>query len=77
MAQILYALEGRPQVDAAAYADVSPDAWYAAAISWAVKAGVLTGYGDGRIGPNDPITREQLAVMLYRYAEQKGLDTSV
>lgn len=76
MAQLLYNLEGRPQTTRATYADVSPDAWYAAAVSWAVQSGILTGYGDGRIGPDDRITQEQLAVMLYRYAGQKGYDTS-
>lgn len=77
MAQILYNLEGRPRTVQTAYTDVSQDAWYAAAISWAIQSGILTGYGDGRVGPDDPITREQLAAILYRYAGQKGYDTSV
>lgn len=77
MAQILYNLEGRPQAPESDYTDVSPDAWFAPAIHWATQAGVLTGYGDGRVGPDDLITREQLATMLYRYAEQKGYDTSL
>lgn len=76
MAQILYNLEGRPQTVQAKCTDVSQDAWYAAAISWAMKSGILTGYGDGRVGPDDPITREQLAVTLYRYVGQKGYDIS-
>ena len=76
MAQILYNLEGRPAYAQATYVDVPQDAWYAAAIRWAMQSGVLTGYGDGRVGPNDPITREQFVVMLYRYAEKKGYDTS-
>lgn len=76
MAQILYNMEGRPQTIQAMYTDVSQDAWYATAISWAMQSGILTGYGDGRVGPDDPITREQLAAILYRYAGQKGYDTS-
>ena len=76
MAQILYNMEGRPQTVQAMFTDVSQDAWYAAAISWAMQSSILTGYGDGRIGPDDPITREQLAAILYRYAGQKGYDTS-
>lgn len=76
MAQILYNLEGRPRTAQAMYTDVSQDAWYAAAIGWAMQSGILTGYGDGRVGPDDPITREQLAVTLYRYAGQKSYDIS-
>ena len=76
MAQILYNMEGRPQTIQAAYTDVAEDAWYAAAISWAMQSGILTGYGDGRVGPDDAITREQLAAILYRYAGQMGYDTS-
>lgn len=76
MAQILYNLEGRPQTIQVMYTDVSQDAWYAAAISWAMQSGILTGYGDGRVGPDDAITREQLAAILYRYAGQMGYDTS-
>lgn len=76
MAQILYNMEGRPQTIQAVYTDVSQDAWYAAAISWAMQSGILTGYGDGCVGPDDAITREQLAAILYRYAGQMGYDTS-
>lgn len=76
LAQILYNREGRPAVTQVSFADVSQNAWYASAIGWATQAGVLTGYGNGRIGPEDPATREQLAAMLYRYAGQKGYDTS-
>lgn len=50
------------------FSDVADDAWYAEAVAWAATEQVITGYPDGRFGPNDPITREQLAVMLYRYA---------
>lgn len=78
LAQILYNLEGRPQVDLGelTYTDVSPDAWYASAICWAAQAGVLQGYGGGRMGPQDSITREQLAAMLYRYAQSEGYDVT-
>ena len=49
-------------------------AWYADAISWAAGEGIVSGYGD-TFGPNDPITREQLAAILYRYAQLSGKDT--
>ncbi len=75
---ILYRLAGSPATQAdLAYADVSGDAWYAQAVRWAEEAGVAIGYGDGRFGPEDPITREQLAVMLWRYAAAQGRDVSV
>ena len=66
---ILWRLQGSPEVQAAeAFDDVAPDAWYARAIAWAVAEGVADGYGGGLFGPNDAITREQLAAMLWRYA---------
>lgn len=76
LAQILYNLEGRPQTGQGSFSDVSQDAWYASAIHWAANAGILAGYGGGRMGPDKAVTREQLAAMLYRYAGQKGVDTS-
>lgn len=66
---ILWRLQGSPEVEATeTFTDVSPDAWYAKAIAWAVAEGIADGYGEGLFGPNDAITREQLAAMLWRYA---------
>ena len=59
------------------YSDVDPAAYYAEAIRWASAEGVAGGYGGGMFGPDDPITREQLAVMLHRYAQHEGYDVSV
>ncbi len=68
-AQILFNKEGRPVVNyLLQYNDVAAGAWYTEAIRWATSQGVVGGYGNGRFGPNDNITREQLAVMLWRYA---------
>jgi hypothetical protein len=53
------------------FSDVSTDSWYFAAVQWANKAGIASGY-DGKFSPNASITREQMAAMLYRYAEYKG-----
>ena len=44
------------------------EAWYAGAVRWAAGQGIVGGYGNGTFGPNNPITREQLAVMLWRYS---------
>lgn len=52
----------------AAFSDVPEEAWYAASVRWAADQAVVNGYGSGTFGPNDPVTREQLAVMLWRYA---------
>ena len=66
VAQMLYSLEGKPAAGRADFADVAEGAWYADAISWAAGEGIVSGYGD-TFGPNDPITREQLALILYGY----------
>lgn len=69
LAQILFNKEGRPVVNyLLQYSDVADGAWYTEAIRWATSQGIVGGYGNGKFGPNDPITREQLAVMLWRYA---------
>lgn len=74
LAQLLYNLEGRPDTAHARYTDIESGAWYETAISWATEAGILTGYADGSVRPNALITRQQLAAMLYRYAQYKGRD---
>ena len=72
---MLYRLEGEPAVDnAAAFADVAAGAWYEKAVAWASQNGIVNGYGDDLFGPNDAITREQMAAILFRYAQYKGLE---
>ena len=69
LAQILYNKEGKPLVnDGNGFSDVDTGAWYANAVTWAAANGIVSGYGNGMFGPNNPITREQLAVMLWRYS---------
>ena len=69
LAQILYNKEGKPLVsDGNSFSDVDTGAWYTNAVTWAAANGIVSGYGNGMFGPNDPITREQLAVMLWRYS---------
>ena len=66
---ILWRLQGSPEVEAEeTFTDVAPGDWYADAIAWAAAEGVAEGYEDGSFRPNDAITREQLAAMLWRYA---------
>lgn len=74
---ILWRLEGSPVVNYPMdYEDVSGNVWYAEAVRWAASEGIAVGYGNGYFGPNDVILREQLATMLYRYAQHSGCDTS-
>ncbi|NBJ90936.1 S-layer homology domain-containing protein [Acutalibacter sp. 1XD8-36] len=69
LAQILFNREGRPGVDYLLdFSDVGGRSWYAGAVRWAASQGIVSGYGNGTFGPNAPITREQLAVMLWRYS---------
>lgn len=56
--------------------DVAEGEWYTEAVLWAAENGIVTGYENGCFGPADTITREQMAAMLYRYAEYKGYDTA-
>lgn len=74
---ILYRLEGEPTLMSGnIFTDVSSGDWYEKAVVWANGKGIVTGYGNGKFGPNDPITREQLAAIMYRYADYKAYDTS-
>lgn len=74
---ILWRMTGSPIVNCRMdFEDVDPSAWYdGEAVRWAVGESIMTGYGNGNFGPNDPITREQFAVMLYNYAVWSGKDT--
>ena len=75
IAQILYAWEGKPEeMGTGAFADVSAGAWYAPGVNWAQANGIVAGMGGGRFAPDSPLTREQLAAILYRYAQYKGWD---
>ena len=78
IATILWRMAGSPVVNYAMnYTDVAQGQWYSEAVRWATSEGVVTGYGNGLFGTNDPITREQLAVMLHRYAQHEGCDVSI
>ena len=77
IAQVLYNLEERPEAPGAAgFTDVAAGAWYADAVNWAAARGIVKGYDTGAFGPEDSVTREQLAAILYRYAQAKGYDTT-
>lgn len=74
---ILYRLDGEPAVmKDIPFADVPAGQWYSNAINWAAANGIVDGYGNGKFGPDDTITREQMAAILYRYASYKGYSVS-
>jgi hypothetical protein len=74
---VLYRLEGKPVVSGdIPLPDVENGEWYTDAILWASQNGIVYGYSNGTFGWNDPVTREQAVVLLYRYAKFKGLDVS-
>ena len=69
---ILWRMQGEPGAAASDFSDVARSAWYAGAVDWAFESGVVKGVSADRFAPNAPITREQAAVILYRYAPQLG-----
>ena len=78
LAQTLYAMEGKPQVSGGEdFSDVEEGDWYAAAVAWAAENGLVSGVGGDRFAPNDALTREQMALILYRYAQHKSYDVQV
>lgn len=74
---VLYRLEGKPAVTGTnTFSDVKSGEWYTDAILWANANKLVEGYGNGLFGTNDSITREQMAAILYRYAQMKGYSTT-
>ena len=75
---ILWRMAGSPQVNGLMdFDDVSQDAYYTEAVRWAASEGIAGGYGNGLFGSDDPITREQMAAILYRFAQHMGYDVSI
>ena len=72
---VLYRMEGEPEVEyTGKFSDVADDKWYTDGVEWAAANGIVFGYGDDTYGPTDNVTREQLAAILYRYANWKGYE---
>ena len=75
--KILYRIEGEPAGHRSSdFNDVESGRWYTGAVAWAAEKEIVKGYGNGKFGPNDPVTREQLAAILYRYTQYKGWSTT-
>ena len=75
LAAILYRLAGEPAVYGSSFPDVPASAYYAKAVAWAARQDVVTGFADGSFRPDLPVSRQQLAAILWRYAGLKGADS--
>lgn len=73
---MLARLEGVTSAEGAGFTDVADNDWYATAVNWAASEGIVNGFEDDTFRPNDVITREQMAAILYNYADYKGYDVS-
>ncbi len=74
---VLYRLDGEPEVTGTnSFTDVKDDVWYTDAVIWASENSIVGGYSEGLFGTNDNVTREQIALILYRYAGYKGYDVT-
>ena len=73
---MLARLEGVTSAESAGFVDVADSDWYATAVNWAASEGIVNGFEDDTFRPNDVITREQMAAILYNYADYKGYDVS-
>ncbi len=74
---VLWRYEGQPGAASADFTDVASKDWFASAVNWAAEQEIVNGVGKGKFNPNGTITREQLATILFRYAQKKGLDIAV
>lgn len=78
MATILWRMEGSlAPKDENSFTDVEAGMWYADAITWTTENGIFAGYSKDKFGPDDPITREQLTAIFYRYADYKGYKLTI
>jgi len=77
LVSVLWRLAGSPEVEfTARFTDVKKSKWFAPAVMWAAENGIVDGFPNGTFAPDDPLTRDQLAAILYRYTELSGEDTS-
>lgn len=78
LARFQSSLDGTTRIDGdTSFTDMTEETWWSASARWAADAGIVKGMPDGAFAPDQPITRQQMATMLYRYAEYLGLSTDV
>lgn len=73
---MLWRMAGEPYVSGGSFSDVASGRYYSTAVAWAAKNGIVDGYSSTVFGVNDPVTREQFATILYRYAKYMGYSTT-
>ena len=74
---VLWRLDGKTAASKpGAFVDVPANEWYTEAVAWAAESGIVNGMDATHFAPNDEVTREQIAAILFRYAERKGVDTT-
>lgn len=71
---VIYRMENEPQTGKCAFTDVESGSYYENAVAWANENGIVSGISEDCFAPNEPITREQMAAIIYRYAAFKGYD---
>lgn len=77
LVSVLHRMQGSPAPEGTvSFADVKAGKWYTNAVLWAAENGIVSGIGEGKFAPNDPITREQFAAIICRYAAWAGFDTT-
>ena len=72
---VLHRLEGSPEAGSCSFTDLTAG-WYKEAVAWAAEVGIAKGVSDTKFEPDEPVTREQMAVFIHRYAKYKGVDVS-
>lgn len=77
LAQVLWSMSGSPEAEDSHFSDVSPDDWFYSAVSWCQQENLISGYPDQTFVPNDMLSREQMAAILYRYARYAGTSLRV
>ena len=75
LAQVLYQVAGQPESGVSNFSDVSTDHWSYSSVSWAVRVGIMSGSADGHFYPDRALTRQELALSLYQFAEEMGVNT--
>ena len=73
---VFHRMEGEPEAAVSKFSDIPADTWFSKSVAWAAADEIVNGYSEDKFGPSDDVTREQIATILFRYADKKGYDVS-